>query len=131
MFLTKECDYAIRIVRSLADLEMKSVKLICDVEHIPHPFAYKILKKLEYAGIVKSLRGSTGGYHLIKKTDTITLYDIVSAVDDHLLLNECLQEGYVCENNTHGKLCNVHSELSRLQALLVNALSEKTMDELI
>ncbi|MCL1805058.1 MAG: Rrf2 family transcriptional regulator [Clostridiales bacterium] len=131
MFLTKECDYAMRIVRALADMEMKSVKSVCIVEHIPHPFAYKILKKLEHAGIVRSLRGSAGGYQLVKTTDHINLLDIVSAVDDHLLLNECLQPGYVCENNTHGKLCNVHIELNRLQELIENALSEKPMSELL
>lgn len=131
MFLTKECDYAIRVVRSLADMEMKSVKTICVGEHIPHPFAYKILKKLERAGIVKSLRGSAGGYQLVKKPKEVTLLDIISAVDDHLLLNECLQDGYVCENNVHGNLCNVHMELSRLQALLVKALTEKTMNDLV
>jgi len=131
MFLTKECDYAIRVVRSLADMEMKSVKSICIAEHIPHPFAYKILKKLEHAGIVQALRGSAGGYLLVKKPEDVTLLDIVSAVDDHLLLNECLQPGYVCENNAHGSLCSVHTELSRLQELLVGALTEKPMSELI
>ena len=131
MFLTKECDYAIRVVRSLADREIKSVKMICADEHIPHPFAYKILKKLEWAGIVKSFRGSAGGYQMVKNPDDITLLDIVSAVDDHLLLNECLQEGYVCENNAHGRLCSVHIELNRLQALLVGALTEKTMRDLV
>ena len=130
MFLTKECDYAIRVVRSLANMEMKSVKSICIVEHIPHPFAYKILKKLERAGIVKSTRGSAGGYTLVKNPEDLRLLDIVSAIDDHLLLNECLQEGYVCENNCHGSLCNVHVELCRLQELLVGALTEKTMSEL-
>jgi Rrf2 family protein len=131
MFLTKECDYAIRVVRSLSDMEMKPVKLICVNEHIPAPFAYKILKKLERVGIVQSHRGSAGGYQLLKEPGSITLLDIVSAVDDHLLLNECLQDGYVCDNNDHGSLCSIHIELSRLQALLVVALKEKPMSLLI
>ncbi|MDR0468501.1 MAG: Rrf2 family transcriptional regulator [Peptococcaceae bacterium] len=131
MFLTKECDYAVRVVRSLLDMEMKPVKLICVEEHIPAPFAYKILKKLEHAGIVKSHRGSAGGYQLLRDPNGITLLDIVSAVDDHLLLNECLQDGYVCENNEHGSLCSVHIELSRLQSLLVVALQEKPMSKLV
>ena len=131
MFLTKECDYAIRVVRSLTDMEMKSVKTVCENEHIPHPFAYKILKKLEHAGLVQSHRGSAGGYRLSKQPDTMTLLDIVSAIDGRLLLNECLLEGYVCENNINGRLCAVHEELSRLQAILTDALGEKTMDMLV
>ena len=131
MFLTKECDYAMRVVRSLSDMEMKSVKTVCSDEHIPHPFAYKILKKLERAGIVKSHRGSAGGYQLIMSPDSVSLLRIVSAVDDRLLFIECLQEGYICENNTHGNLCAIHVELSRLQSIITGALNEKMMSELV
>ena len=131
MFFTKECDYAIRIVRCLANQEMKTVRTICLDEHMPHPFAYKILKKLEHAKIVKSYRGSSGGYQLSRKVDELTLLDIVAAVDDHLYLNECLQGDYVCENNRDGNPCGVHAELNRVQKVLLTAMQEKTMAELI
>ena len=61
MFLTKECDYAMRIVRNLSTQEITPVKKICADEHMPLPFAYKILKKLERARILKSFRGAFGG----------------------------------------------------------------------
>jgi len=131
MFLTKECDYAIRIVRSLSGMNIKSVRAICTDENMPHPFAYKILKKLEHAQIVKPFRGSTGGYQLVKEPEIVTMLDIVSAVDDHLYLNECLQEGYVCDNNRNGVECGVHQELNRIQAMLIEALSEKPMTQLV
>ena len=131
MFLTKECDYAIRVVRGLASLETKSVRTICDREHIPLPFAYKILKKLEHAGIVRAHRGNAGGYQLIKAPDDVTLINIVQAVDEHLFLNECLREGHVCPHNSNGNSCGVHQEFARIQRILINALSEKTIKELI
>jgi len=131
MFLTKECDYAVRVVRSLAGLQIKPVKSICDSEHIPRPFAYKILKKLEHAGLVSSHRGSFGGYRLLMPPESISLLEIVTAVDDRLFLNECLQEGYECSRNTSENFCGVHIELNRVQELLVGALSEKSMVDLI
>ena len=131
MFLTRECDYAIRVVRDLADLETKSVGGICEREHIPLRFAYKILKKLEHAGIVCSYRGVHGGYRLAKKPEEVTLFEIANAVDENLLLNECLRPGDKCPNNSDGKLCGVHEELGRIQAVLVNELKEKTMDLVI
>jgi Rrf2 family protein len=131
MFITRECDYAIRVVRDLADLQMKTVRVICEREQIPLPFAYKILKKLEHAGIVDSYRGVAGGYQLAKPPDRITLFDIVNAVDEQLFLNECLQHGYLCVHNVNGKTCSVHREIARLQALLTEALSERTIDKLI
>ena len=131
MFLTRECDYAVRVVRSLANQETKPVKQICEREQIPHPFAYKILKKLEHAGIVNSFRGVDGGYQLAKEQGDITLYEIVNAVDKNLFLNECLRDGYVCMRYMDCNVCGVHRELVRIQELIVNALCENTIDKLI
>ena len=131
MFLTRECDYAIRVVRDLSNREMKPVKIICEREQIPHPFAYKILKKLEHAGIVNSYRGAVGGYQLAKAPESITLYDIVNAVDDNLFINECLQDGYVCTRYLNGNSCGVHRELMRIQKLLKESLCEKTIEKLV
>ena len=131
MFLTKECDYAIRVVRGLADTRMKPVGDICDNEQVPRPFAYKILKKLVRAGIVTSYRGAGGGYRLIKEPEELTLLEIVSAVDGSLFINECLRPGFVCARSSEGKNCSVHTELRRVQEILMTALSEKTMQELV
>jgi len=131
MFLTKECDYAIRVVRGLADLQMRPVQALCEREHVPRPFAYKILKKLEQKGIVRAQRGNAGGYQLAKTLADITLFDVVEAVDDHLFLNECLQAEHVCPHNMNGIFCGVHHELSRIQHILTNALNEKRMSDLV
>ena len=131
MFLTKECDYAIRVVRELADLEIKPVRVICEKEHIPTPFAYKVLKKLDKAGIVKSYRGASGGYRLAKSPDSISLLDIVCAIDDHLFLNACLQDGHVCSRNEDGESCKVHMELEKVQAVVIEAFKEKKMIEVV
>ena len=131
MLLTRECDYAVRLIRCLANREKKSVQTICDSEYIPVKFAYKILKKLERAGIVRSIRGTNGGYQLMKPVDCITLYEIVNAVDDSLLVNECLQPSHICPHNADGKCCRFHQEFGRIQEVLVNALSANTIDKFI
>ena len=131
MFLNKECDYAIRVVRTLADLEKKSVKEICDHEHIPTPFAYKILKKLERAGLVSSHRGSHGGYRLAKQPDHITLHEIIKAVDESVYLHECMKSDHKCPNHSSGNPCGVHQEFERIQGLIESALKEKTIDKVI
>ena len=76
MFITRECDYAVRVVRSLAGQEKLSVGEICEMEGITAPFAYKILKKLEQAGYVKGYRGVHGGYMLQRKPESLTLLDV-------------------------------------------------------
>lgn len=128
MFLTKECDYAIRAVRALADYEIKTVAIISELEHIPLNFAYKILKKLERVGIVESFRGKLGGYGLSKKLDQISVLDIISATNENLYINECLRPGHICPNNTENSRCSVHQALAHIQEDLSNTLKNTTID---
>ena len=61
MLITRETDYALRILQSLLNGEKKSVGEISEQELIPQQFAYKIIKKLSQAGFVQILRGADGG----------------------------------------------------------------------
>ena len=131
MLLTKECDYGIRIIRTLADGEKKTVETICDIEYIPDQYAYKILKKLERAGFVKSFRGRDGGYQLAMPLDTFTVCDVVSSIDKNLYLNECLREDKECPFKKEDQLCVVHQELGRIQEVLIGELSSKTIKEVL
>jgi len=131
MFLTKECDYGIRIIRALADGEKRIVEVISENEHIPDQFAYKILKKLEYAGLVQSLRGRDGGYRLSKPLHAINLYEIASAVNDSLFLFKCLRKGETCSRNSEDQPCSVHLEFERIQEILVSEMRRKSISELL
>ena len=128
MFLTKECDYAIRVVRALLDYEKKTVKTICEREHVPFNFAYKILKKLEKNGMVHSVRGSHGGYQLSKEPARISIYDIISTINENLYINECLKPGHDCPHNSDGIRCTVHEKLIFMQSELIDTLKATTMD---
>ena len=81
MLITRECDYAVRIVRALAGGEKLCVNQICEKEDLTPAFVYKILKKLEKKEIVKSFRGSNGGYALKKALGELTLLDVYLAVE--------------------------------------------------
>lgn len=131
MFITKECDYGVRIVRILSDSSKKTVLDISDAEDIPTKFAYKILKKLEKANIVRSYRGIHGGYELTKPLDTFTLYDVFLAIDKELSLTECTNCDYKCSRNSLEQPCQVHQELCRIQTILFEELSSKTMKEIL
>ena len=49
MIITKETDYALRILRVLLDGEKHSVAEMSETELIPNQFAYQILRKLSAA----------------------------------------------------------------------------------
>ena len=52
MMITRESDYAVRMICALKDGEQLTIEQICRKEQVPRQFAYKILKKLEKAGLV-------------------------------------------------------------------------------
>ena len=131
MFITRESDYAIRVIRALADGEIKTVHEICAVEKVPKQFAYKILKKLERGELVKIQRGAHGGYRLFRNASEITLHCILMAVSDNLFVNECLKEDIVCERNQESAPCFIHKECKRLEEIIMEALREKNMLEIL
>ena len=53
LLITREADYALRIMRALAGGEQRTAADICQQEQIPDQFVYKIAKKLEKAGFFK------------------------------------------------------------------------------
>jgi len=129
MFLTKECDYAIRVIRSLSDMQQKTAKAICEKEVIPLQFSYKILKRLEKAGIISTCRGTSGGYRLSKPADSLTLFDVVNAVNENMYVSDCLKPSAECPHQAGGNVCSVHKEYCRIQNLVVSALREKTVSQ--
>ena len=84
-------DYACRALLSLAlhGLERPtSVKEIAERTALPQPYLEQILLALKGAGLVRSKRGVGGGYVLSRDPETITLAEIVSAVDGPIVLGD-------------------------------------------
>lgn len=131
MLITRESDYAVRIIRALKDKELLTIQDICELELVPKQFAYKILKKLEKAGLVLIRRGAGGGCLLGKPLEEITLYDIIAAVDEEFSVIHCLRSGAVCDYRSHAGACSIHGELSRVQAVLEEELSRHSMADLL
>ena len=132
MFLTRECDYGIRVIRSLADGAKKTIDTIANEEHIPKKYAYKIVKKLEHGGLVRSTRGRGGGYQINKELDSFTIADIITSVDSNRFINDCLKESSECPFRDHALTpCTVHSELKRIQDMVLAELSAKPISQVL
>ncbi|MBD2570377.1 MULTISPECIES: Rrf2 family transcriptional regulator [Nostocaceae] len=83
-------------VKALLDLSLQpgygpvSVRAIAKRQDIPAPYLEKLLIEMRRGGLVKSIRGSIGGYQLAREPVQISIGQILEAVGEnmtHLPLN--------------------------------------------
>jgi Rrf2 family cysteine metabolism transcriptional repressor len=73
------------------------LKEIAKKENISLKYLEQVINPLRAAGLVKSIRGSKGGYSLAKPPSEICLYDVVETLEGPLNLLECLRDSKVCQ----------------------------------
>jgi Rrf2 family protein len=56
---------------------------------VPLPTAQKLMGQLAIAGLLKSMRGATGGFSLTRSAEQISLADIVEAVEGPIAMTAC------------------------------------------
>ena len=127
MLITRETDYALRILRSLSVGECFTVGELAEREELPQKFAYKILKKLEKAHIVKITRGAGGGCRLDCDLKTVNLYDLIGAVETNARLTSCMACGYECEWRGRYGVCTIHNQLSKVQAAMDEEMRSRSL----
>src|SRR5438477_7914844 len=82
--ISAQADYAIRAVTELATApggSLVAAETIADRQQIPVKFLLAILNDLRRAGILESRRGHRGGYRLVRPTESLTLSEVIAAVD--------------------------------------------------
>lgn len=132
MLITREVDYSLRILRSLADGKQRSIEEISRAEAAPKPFAYKIIKKLQKADWIDIARGVEGGCKLKVDLHQVTLYDLTTLVGPGGAISPCLDEGYVCTRTAVcEEPCRIRIGLSGVQRSMDELLKKHTLAELI
>ena len=86
MDISAKADYAIRALLALADSgdDPVPVEALARTQSLPRKFLEAILRDLRRAGIVRSHRGSEGGYVLSRPAEEIMLGAVLRAVDGPL-----------------------------------------------
>ena len=126
MLMTREVDYALRILRALHREGQLSAASIARQEHMPKAITLKVLKKLHAAGIVSSCRGVNGGYLPRIPCEELYLGDLFRAMEEPPLVNRCQRPDYRCENRPEGD-CGLCRELCRIQDVLDRELRKTTL----
>ena len=89
MRISAKAEYACVAMMELAanyqEAQPVRIKAIAEAQGIPQRFLVQILLQLKTAGLVASVRGASGGYQLARAPDSISLAEVITAIDDRTL----------------------------------------------
>ena len=108
--------------------EVSSLRKISREEGISFDYLEKIISKLEKANLVKSKKGSRGGYFLAKLPQKVKIGEIIRSLEGEAALVECMKKDGSCLLR---KKCFARKFWGKLQKSLNAALDSLTLAELI
>jgi Rrf2 family protein len=134
--LSNSCRYGIRAIIYLAARksanEKTGIKQIGADLDLPVPYLGKILQQLARQKILKSLKGPTGGFAMMKDPRTITLYDVVVAIDGEETFTNCVIHNGPCRCiDRDKKPCPIHDDYSKTRSELIHLFRNKTIYDLV
>ncbi|MFW2176432.1 MULTISPECIES: Rrf2 family transcriptional regulator [unclassified Moraxella] len=131
MRLTTRGRYAVTALLDLAlqDSPDNAVSLsdIAKRQEISISYLEQLFSKLRKQGLVVSTRGASGGYHIAKPLEQISIMSIISAVDESVDARACGGDG----NCQDGAMCLTHDLWSGLSSHIEAYLSQVTLAQLI
>ena len=123
MRLTSLADYAVVMMAAAArhgGEARLSATLLADETGVPLPTAQKLMGRLASAGLLRSARGTGGGFALAREASGISLADIIEAVEGPIAMTVCVDEKRNdCALDSH---CQVKPHLSAVNGAVRGAL---------
>ena len=115
--LTKRVEYGLTALVHLTDRvdEVVSARQISEHYKLPSRLVGEALKDLCRADLLNSLRGPAGGYRLARAASTLTVGEIIAAIEGAPMLQEC--EAMALVNLGFDSLAEFSRVLTREQAL--------------
>lgn len=132
MKLSTKGRYGLRALIDLAqysEQEAVSISSIAQRQNISESYLEQLVAKLKKAGLVKSIRGAQGGYKLACPAASISVGDILRALEGNLEAVECTahtQEG--CDGSD---LCVTKYVWQRINESIARTVDEMMLDQLV
>lgn len=139
MFSTK-AEYGVRVMAHLAGRSdadgPASLASIAEAEGLPQAYLEHLAARLRRAGLVESRRGARGGYSLARPAQSITMAEVVRALEGQIAPIECITSGSdgaltcVREHDEDHQPCPTKLLWTRVQGSIVRTLTDMTLADL-
>ena len=125
--------YAVMALADMANFNTQNPVPLRDIslrQNISLVYLEQIFSKLKKSNIVKSIRGSNGGYILTKDPEKIKLSNIFLAVDEKVKTLQCKKES---KKGCNGKLtkCITHNLWDDLEMYINDFFDKKNLGDLL
>lgn len=117
-----------RLARAFEDATPLKAQDIAAVEHLSPDYLRQIAAILEARGLVRAVRGKKRGYLLARAPETITILEVVQALEGPIHPVECLANPEWCALVTS---CSTRKLWEETAACLAGFFASKTLKDLV
>jgi FeS assembly SUF system regulator len=130
IILSKLADYGVIVATHLAaypDRQVTAATVAAETR-LPQATVAKVLKALAHAGVVTATRGASGGYRLARTATTISVAEVVAAIDGDIGLTQCSVHVDEC---AHTSYCPTRPHWAAINRAVGQALSAVSLDAML
>ena len=135
MKVSSRADYALSCILRVADKhdghEPVTVREVAEKEKLEPDYVEQMFVAMKKAGILKSLRGKSGGYVLARTPDKVTAKDVVKAIDKSVLELVCSRKKGRKNKCAHFNNCEIKAFWEELGEGMKSILKKYTLDKLL
>jgi Rrf2 family transcriptional regulator, nitric oxide-sensitive transcriptional repressor len=126
---TRHADLALRVLMYLrvAPGRRGSIAEIAEAHRISHNHLDKVVRRMSEAGLVDTVRGRGGGVQLSRDPNTVTVGDVMRAMEDDFAVVECLGPARYCRV---AGVCGARSVFARALDAYFAVLDEATLEDI-
>ena len=107
------------------------VQDIAQRQRIPMKFLFQIMQILKRVDIVRSRRGTEGGYSLSRPPAQITVGDVIRAVSGPFVQLSCLDSGNIADECGKQSACQFKPIWADVDRAISGVLNNVTFEELV
>src|SRR5437868_4746663 len=130
IILSKLADYGVIVATHLAAFPGRQVtaQAVAEATQLPPATVAKLLKAMAHAGLVTATRGASGGYRLARGAKTISVAEVVAAIDGDIGLTQCSVHVDECTRTTY---CPTRPHWAAINRAVGEALAAVSLDAMI
>jgi len=130
IILSKLADYGVIVATHLAASPDRQVTAgaVAVATRLPQATVAKLLKSLAHAGLATATRGPSGGYRLGRSANSISVAEVVAAIDGDIGLTQCSVHVDECARTTY---CPTRPHWAAINRAVGQALAAVSLDAMV